>query len=141
MTEVRLHGCTPIGMQVVEGRLEQAAEVVEPRREQAPEKVRSRPAQNEIQTKPSFRRRSESSGLIIHSRIAGMTTGTTTQYAIPQNLPPSSRRPILRDSSLRLPAAGRYLEQAAEKILNVFTEMSHNTHLPLMRHAIKPATS
>ena len=48
--QARLHGCTPAWMQVVEPRLEQAAEVVERRREQAAE---------------------ESSGFIIHARKSG----------------------------------------------------------------------
>ena len=38
----RLQGCTPAWMQVVERRLEQAAEVVEPRREQATEEGNDR---------------------------------------------------------------------------------------------------
>ena len=45
-------------------------------------------AQAGIQKKPSFRRRPESSGFIIHSRTAGMTTtGMINQHAIRQNLP------------------------------------------------------
>ena len=37
--DARLQGCTPAWMQVIERRLERAAEVVEPRREQAAEVV------------------------------------------------------------------------------------------------------
>ena len=40
--KARLQGCTPAWMQVVEPRLEQAAEVVEWRREQAAEESRNR---------------------------------------------------------------------------------------------------
>ena len=39
LTKARLHGCTPAWMQVVEPRLEQAAEAVERRREQTAEVV------------------------------------------------------------------------------------------------------
>ena len=38
--DARLQGCTPAWMQVVELRLEQAAEVIEPRLEQAAEEGR-----------------------------------------------------------------------------------------------------